>query len=91
MNYEEFSRIRHYLDKTQSELAGLLCVSTKAIQSFEQGWRPISATTHAGIRKTAPLNGGKIVLPGNSKPGISAGILMGLFVRGVFKEAGKRS
>jgi DNA-binding XRE family transcriptional regulator len=41
MNYEEFSRIRHYLDKTQSELAGLLCVSTKAIQSFEQGWLPM--------------------------------------------------
>jgi DNA-binding XRE family transcriptional regulator len=87
MESNEFSGIRKYLGKTQSELAGLLCVSTKAIQSFEQGWRN---TTHAGIRKTAPLNGGKIVLPGNSKPGISAGILMGLFVRVKCKTIGRK-
>jgi DNA-binding XRE family transcriptional regulator len=44
MESNEFSGIRKYLGKTQSELAGLLCVSTKAIQSFEQGWRNISAS-----------------------------------------------
>ena len=45
MDSKEFSQIRHFLGKTQGELAHLLCVSPKAIQSFEQGWRniPISA------------------------------------------------
>ena len=41
MNSNEFSMVRHALGKTQSELARLLCVSVKAIQSFEQGWRKI--------------------------------------------------
>lgn len=41
---KEFSNIRRYLGKSQKELAQLLCVSTKAIQSFEQGWRKISAS-----------------------------------------------
>jgi len=40
----EFSQIRHYLGKTQNQLARLLCVSPKAIQSFEQGWRKIPAS-----------------------------------------------
>ena len=41
MDSKEFSRIRHYLGKKQVQLAQLLCVSPKAIQSFEQGWRDI--------------------------------------------------
>jgi DNA-binding XRE family transcriptional regulator len=41
MNTKEFSRIRRRLGKTQSQLAQLLGVSTKAVQSFEQGWRAI--------------------------------------------------
>jgi DNA-binding XRE family transcriptional regulator len=41
MDKMEFSKIRHYLGKTQNELAKLICVSPKAIQSFEQGWRNI--------------------------------------------------
>ncbi len=41
MKKEEFSRIRRYLEKTQGQLAQLLGVSPKAIQSFEQGWRKI--------------------------------------------------
>jgi len=44
MNNKEFSQIRHSLGKTQEELARLLCVSPKAIQSFEQGWRSIPAS-----------------------------------------------
>ena len=44
MEKEEFSQYRHYLGKTQNELARLLCVSPKAIQSFEQGWRKIPAS-----------------------------------------------
>ncbi|OFW50408.1 MAG: transcriptional regulator [Actinobacteria bacterium RBG_13_35_12] len=45
MQNKEFSSIRHYLGKSQKQLARLLCVSIKAIQSFEQGWRkvPVSA------------------------------------------------
>ncbi len=45
MDSKEFSQIRHYLGKTQDQLARLLCVSSKAIQSYEQGWRniPVSA------------------------------------------------
>jgi DNA-binding XRE family transcriptional regulator len=41
MEKEEFSTARQYLGKTQSQLAQLLGVSVKAIQSFEQGWRNI--------------------------------------------------
>ena len=41
MDSKEFSRVRHYLGKSQKQLAQLLCVSTKAIQSFEGGWRQI--------------------------------------------------
>jgi len=41
MKGKEFSQIRHYLGKSQAELARLLCVSTRAIQSFEGEWRKI--------------------------------------------------
>ena len=41
MESKEFSLIRHYLGKSQNQLARLLCVSPKAIQSYEQGWRNI--------------------------------------------------
>ncbi|MFC1874062.1 helix-turn-helix domain-containing protein [Chloroflexota bacterium] len=41
MESKEFSLIRHYLGKTQSQLARLLCVSLKSIQSFEGGWREV--------------------------------------------------
>jgi len=39
----EFSKIKSFLGKTQKQMAELLCVSTKTIQSYEQGWRNISA------------------------------------------------
>jgi transcriptional regulator with XRE-family HTH domain len=42
MESKEFSNIRKYLGKSQNQLARLLCVSPRAIQSFEQGWRNIS-------------------------------------------------
>jgi transcriptional regulator with XRE-family HTH domain len=41
MEGKEFSQIRHYLGKSQSQLARILCVSPKAIQSYEQGLRHI--------------------------------------------------
>jgi DNA-binding XRE family transcriptional regulator len=41
MEKEELITIREQLGKTQSQLAELLGVSHKAVQSFEQGWRNI--------------------------------------------------
>ena len=41
MESKEFSRIRHVLGRTQDQIARLLCVSPKAVQSFEQGWRHV--------------------------------------------------
>jgi DNA-binding XRE family transcriptional regulator len=45
MNSKEFSQIRSLLSKTQKQMAQLLGVSLKAIQSFEQGWRKIPVHT----------------------------------------------
>ncbi len=45
MDSRELAQIRHYLGKTQRELARLLCISPRAVQSFEQGWRNIPANT----------------------------------------------
>jgi len=45
MERDEFSEIRHHLGKTQNQLARLLGTSSKAIQSFEQGWRNVSVHT----------------------------------------------
>jgi DNA-binding XRE family transcriptional regulator len=45
MNKSEFSKIRHRLGKTQSQLGRLLGTSFKAIQSIEQDWRSVSAHT----------------------------------------------
>lgn len=42
MNGQELSQIRHTLGKTQNELATLLCISPKTIQSYEEGWRSVS-------------------------------------------------
>ncbi len=41
MKKKEFSKVRNLLGKTQKQLALLLGVSLKAVQSFEQGWREI--------------------------------------------------
>ena len=38
---KEFSQIRHYLGKSQSQLARLLCISPKTVQSIEQGSRKV--------------------------------------------------
>ncbi|MFH1488783.1 MAG: hypothetical protein ABII06_07765 [Pseudomonadota bacterium] len=41
MTKKEFSIIRGHLGKTQAQMAHLLGVSLKAIQSFEQGFRKV--------------------------------------------------
>jgi DNA-binding XRE family transcriptional regulator len=42
MDKQKFAKIRAYLGKTQKQMAQLMGTSTKAIESFEQGWRNIS-------------------------------------------------
>ncbi len=37
--FAELCSIRHELGKSQSEMAQMLGVSTRAVQSYEQGWR----------------------------------------------------
>lgn len=41
MDNKEFSKIRRELEMTQNQLSRVLCVSPKAVQSFEQGWRDV--------------------------------------------------
>ncbi len=49
MNKREFSDARARLGKTQAQMARLLCSSLKAIQSYEQGWRPVPAHAESQI------------------------------------------
>ena len=41
MDNKEFSKIRRELELSQKGLSRIVCVSLKAIQSFEQGWRNV--------------------------------------------------
>ena len=41
MKRKQFMEIRRHLEKTQNQMAEILGVSPKAVQSFEQGWRDI--------------------------------------------------
>ena len=41
MNNQEFHSFRQKLQKTQKQIAELLGISLKAVQSFEQGWRKV--------------------------------------------------
>ena len=41
MKRTQFAAIRRHLEKTQNQMAQILGVSPKAVQSFEQGWRNI--------------------------------------------------
>jgi DNA-binding XRE family transcriptional regulator len=45
MTKREFSLIRSNLGKTQAQMAQLLGISLKAVQSFEQGWRKVPVHT----------------------------------------------
>ncbi len=42
MDSKEFTYFRKKLNKTQGQMAQLLGISIKAVQSYEQGWRPIA-------------------------------------------------
>ena len=41
MDSGEFSALRRRMQKTQKEMAQLLGVSLRSVQSFEQGWRKV--------------------------------------------------
>jgi hypothetical protein len=43
MDKQEFQQIRQRLNRTQKDLAELLGVSLKAVESYEQGWRHVPA------------------------------------------------
>ncbi len=57
MEKEEFSRIRRHLGKTQNQLARLLGTSSKAIQSFGQGWRNVPVHTERQLLLLLVLKG----------------------------------
>ena len=65
MNRKELSQVRHQLGKTQMQMAHLLNVSVKSIQSFEQGWRGIPA---AAERELLMLLGFKKGLVSRKRP-----------------------
>ena len=49
--------MRHYLKKSQNELARLLGISTRAVQSYEEGWRNIPSSAERQLR--TPMLGGE--------------------------------
>jgi len=55
MDSMQFSQARHLLGKTQVQLARLLSVSPKAVQSFEQGWRRVPAHVERQVLLLASL------------------------------------
>ncbi len=59
MDSKEFSQIRHFFGKTQEQLAQILGVSYKAIQSFEQGWRHIPSYIERQMLLLLSLNRSK--------------------------------
>jgi DNA-binding XRE family transcriptional regulator len=65
MNRNEFSKVRHNLGKTQVQMAELLGISVKGIQSFEQGWRGVPDAIE---RDLLILLGLKKALAGKRRP-----------------------
>src|SRR4030043_832051 len=59
MDNKKFTQIRRSLGKTQNQLSQLLCVSPKAIQSFEQGWRKIPASAERQLLMLLSLAKGR--------------------------------
>jgi DNA-binding XRE family transcriptional regulator len=51
VRWNNLKGIRRRLDKSQSAMAALLGISTRALQSYEQGWRsvPVQVQKHAAL------------------------------------------
>ena len=60
MNKKEFSRLRFQLGKTQKQMAQLVGVSLKAIQSFEQGYRKVPVHAERQSLLLLALKGSRI-------------------------------
>jgi DNA-binding XRE family transcriptional regulator len=88
MNKKELSKIRQRLGKSQKEMAQLLAISLKAVQSFEQGWRNMMEANTVGTFKTAPWRQRRSVRHGSSRAGMYAGSLAGQYAMERFKEIG---
>ena len=56
MKKNEFNSIRRALGLTQKQMAQALCVSIKAVQSFEQGWRNIPSHIEREMLLLSSLN-----------------------------------
>jgi len=59
MDKKEFSQIRQHFGKTQNQIAQLLGISLKAVQSFEQGWRNIPVSTQRQLLFLLTLKGSR--------------------------------
>lgn len=57
MHRKKFLQIRQHFGKTQNQIAQLLGVSLKAVQSFEQGWRNIPASIQRQLLFLLALKG----------------------------------
>jgi len=57
MKRTQFAVIRRHLGKTQNQMAQILGISPKAIQSFEQGWRNIPVHVERQVLLILALKG----------------------------------
>ena len=74
MDSKEFSKIRCQLEMTQNQLSRVLCVSPKAIQSFEQGWRDVPTHVEREILLLLSLRQGIYPMRNRRSNGISVKI-----------------
>jgi DNA-binding XRE family transcriptional regulator len=65
MNKKQLSQVRHHLGKTQRQMAQIMGISVKSVQSFEQGWRGIPAFAE---RELLMMLGLKKALAGRTRP-----------------------
>jgi DNA-binding XRE family transcriptional regulator len=57
-----FSRLRAVTHKSQKDMAAMLGISRKAVESYEQGWRKIPATVERMLYYIAfKLNGSEVL------------------------------
>ena len=62
MDGADFSRLRTITHRSQKDLAAMLGVSQKAVESYEQGWRRVPVTVERMMYYIAfKLNGSRLV------------------------------
>jgi DNA-binding XRE family transcriptional regulator len=65
LDHNEFGSLRQKLGKTQKQMAELLGISLKTVQSFEQGWRKVPVHTE---RQVFFLMAAKVQSSRNTRP-----------------------